>query len=1019
MNRDDQTAKPVTIAWGGDVNIGRRFHYRFRHTHGRDALARIMPLVEADLRIVNLECVVATCGEECVDKGERSSYYFRARPEMLETLLRGGVDLVTTANNHSGDYGPVALVEQAAWLDMAGIGHAGAGRNREEAFRPVIRRAGHLDVALFALDATQQSFAAGESSPGTAWLDPAKPAEWAALMAPRIAAARELADIVLVAIHWGRNNLHQPDALEIAGGHALIDAGADAVLGASAHLLQGVEVYKDRPILHDAGDLLFDALTRGDEDSGIFTLEIDHRGVSRVAFLPLEVGFCRTVPLAQPAATEAVQRFAGKCAALGTRMEIGEDGRAHLDLTPPDRIAGPSRPPAAPVARRLPAALGEPRPEWLADDVPSDALLPAPLRIGALELLGLRVSPERLDRIGLIAVESWWRLVEPVDCDWRIDFRADPEKPGPIGAWGLGCSHDPCDWMWPVSRWEPGRIYRDFYTLRPSSVRDWVDETLMLSVGLVSHLGKTERHVLPKQIRFELSPKAGFAVLRSNPPRYDVPPPDKISPTPEILWTAEQLEQVTGGKWLVPPSDAWFVCSVTHKSRQLDNWNVSAPKLLAVIDRRMAMKHELSDFTAGKHWDIHDQLPALQGRIAAAMVARPVEGLAPGFPLLQVPDPLHALIQLGVAGRNRLKGHVVAVTGSAGKTSQSLMLMAAMAKDRKVIGNSALNYNSRVGILHLLANTPPSTDLVVVEAAVTAINAPKFQNIRLMRPDIGLVTNIAPSHMQRSGQGLETVARRKANLVEGIAPGGTLLLNREIDFYDVFLDRAKQRDLCVVTFGAGEDADLRLVGYDQATGRVKARLPGGGLLDYRISAPGRHMAMNSLACIGVRLLLGGDLAPFLEGLEEFQPAEGRGAVSRVEFEGCPLTVVDDSYNANPVSMQAALSTFAGMKVAGRRILILGDMAELGKDASRYHRGLAAQILKIRPDEVLLCGPLMQELWDELSKSGAGRVDGAHYPRVEVLLSNLAGHLRSGDTVLLKASNSVGLGRIMGRFVKHG
>lgn len=132
MNRDDQTAKPVTIAWGGDVNIGRRFHYRFRHAHGRDALARIMPLVEADLRIVNLECVVATCGEECVDKGERSSYYFRARPEMLETLLRGGVDLVTTANNHSGDYGPVALVEQAAWLDMAGIGHAGAGRNREE-----------------------------------------------------------------------------------------------------------------------------------------------------------------------------------------------------------------------------------------------------------------------------------------------------------------------------------------------------------------------------------------------------------------------------------------------------------------------------------------------------------------------------------------------------------------------------------------------------------------------------------------------------------------------------------------------------------------------------------------------------------------------------------------------------------------------------------------------------------------------------------------------------------------------
>lgn len=317
---------------------------------------------------MSAECVVATCGEECVDKGERSSYYFRARPEMLETLLRGGVDLVTTANNHSGYYGPAALVEQAGWLDMDGIGHAGAGRNREEAFRRAIRRAGHLDIALFALDAAQQSFAAGESSPGTAWLDPAKPAEWGALMAPRIAAAREQADIVLVAIHWGRNNLDQPDALEIAGGHALIDAGADAVLGASAHLLQGVEVYRDRPILHDAGDLLFDALTRGDNDSGIFTLEIDHRSVSRVAFLPLEVGFCRTVPLAQPVAAEAVQKFAGKCAALGTRMEIGEDRRGHLELTPPDRSAGPSRSQAGPVARRIPPPLGKPRPEWLADD---------------------------------------------------------------------------------------------------------------------------------------------------------------------------------------------------------------------------------------------------------------------------------------------------------------------------------------------------------------------------------------------------------------------------------------------------------------------------------------------------------------------------------------------------------------------------------------------------------------------------------------------------------------------------
>lgn len=661
MSHKEQSDRPVTIAWGGDVNIGRRFHYRFGLANARNALSRIKPLAEADLGIVNLECVVATSGAECVDKGERSSYYFRARPEMVDTLLRGGVDIVATANNHSGDYGPEALVEQGKWLDAAGIGHAGSGRTREEAFRPVFRRAGELDIAFFALDATQKSFAADEETPGTAWLDPKRPQDWAAIMAPRIAEARKKADIVLVAIHWGANNLHQPDADEIAGGHALIDAGADAVLGASAHLLQGIEIYKDRPILHDAGDLLFDALTRPDKDSGVFTLEVDYRGVTRVRFLPLEVGFCRTLPLGPEAGEGALRKFAKKCAALGTKLDITSDGEGYLTLSPPDRTRLARRPAPASQASGPVPALREPRPEWLARDVPPDARLAAPMRIGPIELLGLRVAPERLNRIGLISVESWWRVPEAIDCDWRIDFRAETETPGPVGAWGLGCSHDPCDWMWPVSRWKPGQIYRDFYTLRPSVVRNWLDETLTLSVGLVSHLGKTERFPLPHRVRFELSPKAGFAVLRASPAQYEIPSLDSISPTPEILWTAEQIEEVTGGKWVVRPPEGWFVRSVTHKSRQLGNWDIKAPKLLAVIDQRMAMRHELSDFTAGKYWDIRDQLPVLQHKVAGAMVSRPVEGLKPDFPLLQVADPLHALIQLGAVARNRMKGHVVAV----------------------------------------------------------------------------------------------------------------------------------------------------------------------------------------------------------------------------------------------------------------------------------------------------------------------------------------------------------------------
>ncbi|UYV36746.1 CapA family protein [Rhodobacteraceae bacterium D3-12] len=1000
-----------TVAWGGDVNIGRRFHFRFERANARKALARIAPLAEADLTIVNLECVVATTGAEAIDKGERASYYFRARPEMLDTLVDGGVDLVATANNHSGDYGPEALLEQAKWLDRAGIGHAGSGQCRDAAFHPVIRRAGGLDVALFSVDATQESFAAEEDKPGIAWLDPRNPADWKTIMEPRISAARDLADVVLVAVHWGPNNRNAPDKSEIVGGHALIDAGADAVLGTSAHVLQGIEVYKNRPILHDAGDLLFDALTRSDTDSGVFTLDLDHRGVTAVRFTPLEIGFCRTLPYEGDAANAAVQRFSEKCAALGSALEQAGDGKGVLRIEPPDRAMSEQRPARTHTERTSISGLGAPRPEWLANDVPEDARIPEVLQIGEMELLGLRLSPDRLEKTGLIEVESWWRIPRPVGCDWRIDFRAEPPQPGEVGSWGLGCSHDPCDWMWPLSRWSTGQIYRDFYTLRPSKVANWLDTTLTLSVGLVSHRGKTQRVSLPHTVGFELSSKQGFAVLRKNPAKYEAPPLDAIEPTPEILWTAKQLEQITGGKWLVPPPEGWFVRSVTHKIKQHENWGFKAPKLVALIDQRMAMRHELSDFTSQPCWDLHKDLPQLQHKVAGAIVARPVEGVDPDFPLLQVSDPLHAILQLGAFARNRMKGKVVAITGSAGKTSLCQMLIQALGPNCNVSGTFGTNYNSRVGMLHQLANTPESTDVAVVEAAATAINAPKFQNIRLVRPDVGVITNISASHL-RGNEGLKAVARRKANIIEGIAPGGILVLNRDIAFYGDFREHAARRNVRVLTYGQSEGADLRLSSYTQADGKVVVQFPHGQKLAFQIAALGLHMAMNSIAAIAVRLILGGPLKPFLAELSKFQPKPGRGAITSVKFNEKTLSVVDESYNANPASMQAAIEMVAAMPTANRRILILGDMAELGTNAAQYHRDLATQVHLAKPDTVLLCGPLMADLWDELHSKEMPSFSGEHYQQVADLLSDLDRFLQTGDAILVKASNSMKFARVL-------
>ncbi|MDR2154254.1 MAG: CapA family protein [Burkholderiaceae bacterium] len=876
----DQSNALATVAWAGDINLGRRFHYRSVRAQVRDQLARIAPFVAADLRIVNLECVVATSGKEGIDKlmlgttrNEYSPYYFRARPEMLEILLRGGVDVVTTANNHSGDYGPDALVEQGHWLDLAGIDHIGSGRHLEEAFSPLIRRVGGLNIALFGLDATQPDFVAGETRPGHAWLDPTKPQGWCEIMKPRIEAAREQADIVVLVMHWGMNGLQQPDKMEIIGGHALIDAGADAILGASSHLLQGVEIYKNKPIVHDAGNFLFDAVSRKLGDGGIFILEMDGSGVKHVIFTPLEIGFCQTVVPALPQAISITTRFEKKCAELGTRLEITKEGQGVIEM-PDDRPVRNLRPPipVAPKVGAKLAPLSEPRPEWLAEVVPEDARLAEPLRLGPLELLGVRAYPQQIDRLRSIHVESWWRLAEPTTVDWRIDFLASPDKPGPVGDWGGGSEHDPCDWMWPTSRWRTGQIYRDFYSLRRPAVREWVDQSITLSVGLVSQAGRIERHCLPGSIEFKLLPKVGLEVSRANPAQYQIPPVEKISPTPQILWTAQQLEEITGGTWLVKPPQTWFVRSVTHRAEQLESGCFAAPALLAAVDQRMAMRHELPpNVWPEKYWDTHDQLPAKQKLIAGAIVAHSVDGLAPDFPLLQVTDPLHAVMQLGVAARNRLKGQVVAVAGSVGKTALCQMLIKTMAVDHSVLGDLIAGYHSRAGILHTMANAPEFTDLVVVETEEAALNARQFQNSRLLRPNIGIIVNVMPPRSSNPKPRLDVVARRMANIVESLEAGGALLLHREIEFFDFICKRAQEKSLRLITYGQSEDANLRLLDYDQHSGRICARLPDGKEVEYGLNVRDKHMALNSLACIGVRLALGWEIEPWLKECGTFMP----------------------------------------------------------------------------------------------------------------------------------------------------
>jgi poly-gamma-glutamate capsule biosynthesis protein CapA/YwtB (metallophosphatase superfamily) len=449
----------VQVAYGGDLILGEDVNWHVAQEGPAAALAEVHELRSADLAVVDLESVVASVGD-AVDTGRVEDHFFRGRPEMLAVPEAAGIDAVTIANNHALDYGAEALLEEDRLLTAMGMAHPGAGRTSHDACAPAEFDVGGIRLALIAADATGSGTAADDSRSGTCPLDLANPADPASSLVESITDARERGDVVLVAAQFAATFAPAPTPAERRGAQTLIDLGADAVLGSGAHRLRGIEVYRDRPILYDPSSLLFNF--EAPDPSVVYLLSIEPAGVTEIRTVPLVAERAHTRRATPAESVEILATVDGLSAALGTRAVDGVVGldpvAAGADRA---RSSGGDRPSARLDPGPAPAPVTDPPPQCVVGEVPADAGL-TPTTIGPLTLLGARATPDPVEGDELLWVESYWRTDAPVQGDLWLTSRAER-----AGSPDWTSDHEPCDWAWPTSRWEPGRIYRDLSPLRP------------------------------------------------------------------------------------------------------------------------------------------------------------------------------------------------------------------------------------------------------------------------------------------------------------------------------------------------------------------------------------------------------------------------------------------------------------------------------------------------------------------------------------------------------------------------